>query len=224
MSGFAWWTLTPGPSIPTTAANAAAISGSERCSAARASTAPDGGSTAIASASSEPSSASTHPSATGSSRWTISLSTETVSAPSSAGTRCTSASCGVSAPTGSGASTPSSAVPIKASRSLAWRLPNSRNSKVRATCSGSNPSQARSAGVTSTGASTRSVISSTLRRTSSLCAAKFSASFGVWSAAAASSASVLPYLLSSLAAVFSPTPGTPGKLSEGSPRSAAYCT
>ena len=27
----------------------------------------------------------------------------------------------------------------------------------------------------------------------------------------------------SLAAVFSPTPGTPGRLSEGSPRSAAYC-
>ena len=27
----------------------------------------------------------------------------------------------------------------------------------------------------------------------------------------------------SLAAVFSPTPGTPGRLSDGSPRSAAYC-
>ena len=27
----------------------------------------------------------------------------------------------------------------------------------------------------------------------------------------------------SLAAVFSPTPGTPGRLSDGSPRMAAYC-
>jgi hypothetical protein len=27
----------------------------------------------------------------------------------------------------------------------------------------------------------------------------------------------------SFAAVFSPTPGTPGRLSDGSPRSAAYC-
>ena len=32
-----------------------------------------------------------------------------------------------------------------------------------------------------------------------------------------------PYWLISLAAVFSPTPGTPGRLSLGSPRSAAYC-
>ncbi len=33
----------------------------------------------------------------------------------------------------------------------------------------------------------------------------------------------LPYWLSSFAAVFSPTPGTPSRLSLGSPRSAAYC-
>ena len=34
--------------------------------------------------------------------------------------------------------------------------------------------------------------------------------------------SMPPYLVISLAAVFSPTPGTPGRLSDVSPRRAAY--
>src|SRR6266404_2879312 len=47
-----------------------------------------------------------------------------------------------------------------------------------------------------------------------------SRSFGVSSSAWAMTCSMLPYLLTSWAAVLSPTPGTPGKLSEFSPLSA----
>jgi hypothetical protein len=51
-------------------------------------------------------------------------------------------------------------------------------------------------------------------------AARFAASLGVCSDAWAKASSALPYLWISLAAVFVPTPGTPGRLSEGSPSSA----
>ncbi len=63
-----------------------------------------------------------------------------------------------------------------------------------------------------------------LERASSSFAARFSRSLGVCSSRCPKTPSRSPYLVSSLAAVFSPTPGTPGRLSEGSPRSAASST
>ena len=72
-----------------------------------------------------------------------------------------------------------------------------------------------------TGASLRSTISSAFRVTRSRFSCSDWRSFGVCSSAASKTASRVLYLLMSLAAVFSPTPGTPSRLSLESPRSAA---
>ena len=58
-------------------------------------------------------------------------------------------------------------------------------------------------------------------RTRSRLAARFSRSLGDSASRWAYSESRSPYSLTSLAAVFSPTPGTPGRLSDGSPRNEA---
>ena len=75
----------------------------------------------------------------------------------------------------------------------------------------------------STGASVRRTIASTFRLARSSNSMRFCRSFGVCSSACSKIPSRPPYALMSLAAVFSPTPGIPGRLSEGSPRRAAYC-
>ena len=74
----------------------------------------------------------------------------------------------------------------------------------------------------STGASRRRIITSWFLRIRSSCSASDVRSFGVCSSTWAKIPSSPPYVLISLAAVFSPTPGTPGRLSLGSPRRAAY--
>ena len=62
-----------------------------------------------------------------------------------------------------------------------------------------------------------------LARTLASCSARLARSFGVSLSRLAKMPSRSSYSLMSFAAVFSPTPGTPGRLSDGSPRSAAYC-
>ena len=74
----------------------------------------------------------------------------------------------------------------------------------------------------SIGASRRRIEISWFLRTRASDAARDSRSFGVCSSTCSKIPSSPPYLTISLAAVFSPTPGTPGRLSLGSPRSAAY--
>ncbi len=73
----------------------------------------------------------------------------------------------------------------------------------------------------SSGTSRTRGMSSALRRTRSAWSRRFSRSLGESSSSRARRVSRSPYWLTSLAAVFSPTPGTPGRLSEGSPRRAA---
>ena len=72
------------------------------------------------------------------------------------------------------------------------------------------------------GTSRRRTISSWFDRTVASCSASDAFSFGVCLSRLAKMPSSPPYVVISLAAVFSPTPGTPGRLSLGSPRSAAY--
>ena len=65
-----------------------------------------------------------------------------------------------------------------------------------------------------------------LERASSSFSERFSRSLGVCSSRWEKMPSRSPYLVNSLAAVFSPTPGMPGRLSEGSPRrdaNSTYC-
>ena len=109
-----------------------------------------------------------------------------------------------------------------ASRSRSNSERNSRNSNRRftSTWSGFTAVASRS---TSIGASWRSSISSKFLRARSSCSMSDAFSLGVWASTLAKMPSRPPYVVMSLAAVFSPTPGTPGRLSLGSPRSAAYC-
>ena len=74
----------------------------------------------------------------------------------------------------------------------------------------------------SIGASRRRIMISWFLRTRSSCSASDARSFGVCSSTWAKMPSSPPYVWISLAAVFSPTPGMPGRLSLGSPRIAAY--
>ena len=74
----------------------------------------------------------------------------------------------------------------------------------------------------SIGASRRRIMISWFLRTRSSCSASDARSFGVCLSTFSKIPSSPPYVWISLAAVFSPTPGTPGRLSLGSPRIAAY--
>ena len=74
---------------------------------------------------------------------------------------------------------------------------------------------------TSTGTSLRRRINSALRSTRSRDSSNAALSFGVCSSAWSNTAESAPYRLINFAAVFSPTPGTPSRLSLGSPRKAA---
>ena len=71
------------------------------------------------------------------------------------------------------------------------------------------------------GASRLSTMIFALRVTRSRLACSDSFNLGVCASAASKIASSVPYWLISFAAVFSPTPGTPSRLSLGSPRKAA---
>ena len=97
---------------------------------------------------------------------------------------------------------------------------NSRKSNSRLTSAGLGSITSRSGN--STGASRRRIITWWFLRTRSSCSASEARSFGVCSSTWSKTPSSPPYIVISLAAVFSPTPGTPGRLSLGSPRSAAY--
>jgi hypothetical protein len=107
-----------------------------------------------------------------------------------------------------------------ASVSRSANVRNSRKSNNRCISSGFGDITSDSG--SSTGASWRRTISWWFLRTRSSLAASDSRSFGVCSSTWAKMPSSPPYLAISLAAVFSPTPGTPGRLSLGSPRIAAY--
>ena len=100
---------------------------------------------------------------------------------------------------------------------------NSRKSNRRLTSSGLGTIANASKSTESSGASRRSTIRSRFMRARSSCSTRLSRSLGVCLSALAKIPSRPPYWLINLAAVFSPTPGTPARLSELSPRSAAYC-
>ena len=74
-----------------------------------------------------------------------------------------------------------------------------------------------------TGASLRRTISWALRNTRSRLSSNPCFNLGVCSSAASKTETMSWYFVISFAAVFSPTPGTPSRLSLGSPRNAAYC-
>ena len=110
-----------------------------------------------------------------------------------------------------------------ASASRSANVLNSRKSNRRLTSSGLGTIASESKSTASSGASRRSTIRSRFLRARPSCSARLSRSLGVCLSTLAKIPSSPPYWLISLAAVFSPTPGTPGRLSELSPRSAAYC-
>ena len=120
------------------------------------------------------------------------------------------------------ASSPS--VSPRASTRRACSERNSRKSNSLRTAWASTSPRARSSSPASSGTSRTSSITSALVRTCCSVAARFSLSLGVRSSREPKIPSSPPLSLISLAAVFSPTPGTPGRLSLGSPRKAAYCT
>ena len=102
----------------------------------------------------------------------------------------------------------------------------SKRSKVASAVARSQPPRVSWSTSTSSGTSRTSGMMRALERASSSFSARFSRSLGVCSSRWEKIPSRSPYLVSSLAAVFSPTPGMPGRLSEGSPRSDAsntYC-
>jgi hypothetical protein len=99
---------------------------------------------------------------------------------------------------------------------------NSRKLKRSFTTCGSNGLRAKSSMANSTGTSRCSTITDTFWRTCASCSVRFWRSFGVHVSTLAKIPSSPPWSLISFAAVFSPTPGTPGRLSDGSPRIAAY--
>ncbi len=108
----------------------------------------------------------------------------------------------------------------RASARRSANVRNSRKSKSRLTSVGLGSIFSDSG--SSIGASRRRIITAWFLRTRSSCSASEARSFGVSSSRCMKIPSSPPYVEISLAAVFSPTPGTPGRLSLGSPRSAAY--
>jgi hypothetical protein len=83
----------------------------------------------------------------------------------------------------------------------------------------------RSAVVTPTATSRRRVISARLRSTAARCSRSIAGTFLPGTSSMRAYTSSMPSKsVRSFAAVFAPTPGTPGRLSDPSPRSAASCT
>ncbi|CAB5055152.1 unannotated protein [freshwater metagenome] len=104
---------------------------------------------------------------------------------------------------------------------------NSSCSKRAVRSDSVTPFQASASMEKSIGASWMSCVSSRLRFTFSMLARRESPTFPPTFSACARSSTSDPYSTTHLAAVFSPTPGIEGKLSLGSPRSAAksgYCS
>ena len=110
--------------------------------------------------------------------------------------------------------------PTSFSRSRRER--NSRDVKSRRTSAGSHSPMTQSWGPMSSGRSVTIRASSLFRVSCAADASTLSLSFPRSSSACSSSDSTDPYSWISLVAVFSPTPGTPGMLSEGSPFNATY--
>ena len=108
---------------------------------------------------------------------------------------------------------------VSKSRSRSTR--NSRPSNKVCTSCRSHGRTARSAGASSRSRSQTSALSCRLRMTSPRCARRFSPALPVIWSAWVTTLSRPSYCWSHLAAVFGPTPGTPGRLSESSPTSAA---
>ena len=101
-----------------------------------------------------------------------------------------------------------------ASASRSENVRNSRKSNSRLTSSGRRAARQRVEVDASSGASRRSTISvEVLRAPAPRARPARPRSFGVCSSTLAKMPSSPPYVLISLAAVFSPTPGTPGRLS-----------
>ena len=117
-----------------------------------------------------------------------------------------------------GAPNPPSSISVE-SRVHDERSSNSAN--VARASSGSHPPSRSWSTCTSRGTSRIRGMTSAFILTRSRWAARFSRNFGDRSSRCSYRVSRSPYSLTSLAAVFSPTPGTPGRLSEGSPRNAA---
>ena len=115
---------------------------------------------------------------------------------------------------------PKAPSPIR-EENLGHTVRSSNSSNVPLASSASQPPRVNWSTWTSRGTSRTSGITSALIRTWSAWAARLARSFGDSASRWAKRVSRSPYSLTSLAAVFSPTPGTPGRLSEGSPRSAA---
>ena len=106
------------------------------------------------------------------------------------------------------------------------RAKSDRNSswlKSVRTASGSHGPWRSSVGANSSSTSRRSHVIVRLRRTRSLCSPRFCRCLGGSSSRCSKTESRSPYFTMREAAVFSPMPGTPGRLSLLSPRRAAYC-
>ena len=133
-----------------------------------------------------------------------------------------------SAPLAAGPALPGTGSPSAPASNSSSRRPQtvfiSKRSKVAAAVARSHAPRVRWVTSTSSGTSRTSGMMRALERASSSFSARFSRSLGVCSSRWAKMPSRSPYLVSSLAAVFSPTPGMPGRLSDGSPRSEASST
>ena len=112
------------------------------------------------------------------------------------------------------------------SRSRRFWLRNSRPSRNTARASRSYGARSRSSGPQGSSTSRTISVSRRLSLTASRCSRRFCPALPLTSSARSTSSAKEPNWLIHFAAVFSPTPGMPGRLSDGSPRSAAksgYC-